>query len=265
VAINLIPPVYDILEKVRQVTLKEIRFVERDDLSTYAALRMARANSPAHIIFVKKEYNEIVNHLVAHECGHVLRIFSVPEAKRLIAKTNDRIKLNALSGIEDEIQNLSAVLPFERLTQIINLWYGGICRQVTNFPPDIRIEKWLYNDYPELRKYQLLSIRMQQQEALSGFSAEAQNISPPTFINLSNIMNYAFFRILGLHFGTNLVKPFTNMKYLEKAKKLASLTEGSRADNHEGDIEMVNKWADFLSISHWFEWSDFEDVSNNSA
>jgi len=44
VAINLIPPVYDILEKVRQVTLKEIRLVERDDLSTYAALRMARAN-----------------------------------------------------------------------------------------------------------------------------------------------------------------------------------------------------------------------------
>jgi len=262
VTLSLIGPVHEILEKVKQSTSKEIQFVEREELPTYAALRMARADMPSHIILVKREHDEIINHLIAHECGHILRVFEVPEEKRLIARTNDPIKLNALSQIEGEIQELSAILPFDRLAQVVNLWYDGAFRQVTNFPPDIMIEKWLYDNYPELREYQLTSITKQQQEALSGLAGEAAKISPPTFINLSNIMNYAFFRILGLHFGTNFVKPFTNMKYIEKGKKLASLTEEEYVDNHEGDIEMVNKWAQFLGILNWFEWSRFENGSN---
>jgi len=262
VTLSLIGPVHEILEKVKQSTSKEIQFVERDELPTYAALRMARADMPSHIILVKREHDEIINHLIAHECGHILRVFEVPEEKRLIARTNDPIKLNALSQIEGEIKELSAVLPFDRLAQVVNLWYNGTLRQVTNFPADIMIEKWLYDNYPGLRGYQLTSIGKQQQEALSGLAGEAEKISPPTFINLSNIMNYAFFRILGLHFGTNFVKPFTNMKYLEKGKKLASLTDEGYIDNHEGDIEMVNKWAQFLGISNWFEWSCFENGSD---
>lgn len=260
--LSLIAPVHEILEKVKQATSKEIQFVEREELPTYAGLRMARADMPSHIIFVKREHDKIINHLIAHECGHVLRIFGVPKEKRLIARTNDPIKLNALSQIEGEIQELSAVLPFDRLAQVVNLWYDGTVRQVTNFPPDIMIEKWLYDNYPELREYQLASIRKQQQEALSGLGDEAEKISPPTFINLSNIMNYAFFRILGLHIGTNFVKAFTNMKYLEKGKKLAVLTEAGYVNTHEGDIEMVNKWAQFLGISNWFEWSCFENGSD---
>jgi len=259
--LSLIAPVHEILEKVRQATSKEIQFIEREDLPTYAALRMARADMPSHIILVKREHDEIINHLIAHECGHVLRVFGVPEEKRLIARTNDRIKLNALSQIEGEIQALSAVLPFERLAQMVNLWYDGTFRQVTNFPTDIMIEKWLYDNYPELREYQLASIRKQQEEALLGLAGETVRISPQTFINLSNIMNYAFFRILGFHFGTNFVKPFANMNYLEKGKKLAFLTEEGYVDSHEGDIEMANQWAQFLGISNWFEWARFENNS----
>jgi hypothetical protein len=259
--LSLMPAVKEIVEQVREVTGKGIQFLEQEELPTYAGLRIARADMPSHIIFVKREHDEIIHHLVAHECGHILRLFSVPEEKRLVARTNDRIKLNALSRIEGEIQELSAVLPFDRLGQVVNLWYDGTVRQVTNFPPDIMIEKWLYDAYPNLREYQSASIAKQQRESLSGLSADAAGISPPTFIHLCNIMNYAFFRILGLHFGTNFVKPFSNMKYLEKGKKLAALTEEGYADNHEGDIEMANRWAGFLGISDWFEWARFDDGS----
>jgi len=228
---DLIAPVKEILDKVKQTTSKEIQFVEKDDLTTYAALRMARKNMPAHIIFVKKEHDEIINHLIAHECGHVLRLFGVPEEKRLIAITNDQIKLNALSEIEAEIQELSTALPFDRLAQVVNLWYTGIFRQVTNFPPDIMIEKWLYDNYPELRQYQLKSIKKQHQEALTGLSTEVVNMTPLKFLDVSNIMNYAFFRILGFHFGINFIKPYNNTKYIGTGKKLASLTEAEYIDN----------------------------------
>ena len=103
-SLDLIAPVKEILDKVKQTTAKEIQFVEKDDLTTYAALKMARKDMPSHLMFYKKEHDEIINHLIAHECGHVLRIFSVSEENRLIPKTNDQIKLNALTEIEPEIQ-----------------------------------------------------------------------------------------------------------------------------------------------------------------
>ncbi len=43
-----------------------------------------------------------------------------------------------------------------------------LIRQVTNHPPDIMIEKWLYNDYPELRPYQKKSIEKQLNESVAG-------------------------------------------------------------------------------------------------
>jgi len=81
--------------------------------------------------------------------------------KRIIPYSDDEIKLSALSQIETEIVGLSKILPFERLTSIVNLWYNGIVRQVTNHPPDIMIEKWLFNDYPGIRPLQRKSLENQ--------------------------------------------------------------------------------------------------------
>lgn len=261
-SLNLIKPVNEILEKVREYTGKDIEFVENNNLTEYAALKMARKNMPSHLIFYKAEHDEILNHLVAHECGHILRVFGVLEEKRLIPKTDDQIKLNALAEIEPEIQQLSSILPFDKLTQIVNLWYNGIIRQVTNLPPDIMIEKWIHDEYPELRPYQSQSIKKQHKEALAGLSPQVMKMTPRKIFDASNIMNYAFFRILGIHFGINYVRPYNNSPYLSKGKKLASITE-DYVDNYEGDIEKINEWANFLNLSKWFVWTDFENVPRN--
>jgi hypothetical protein len=254
--------VNEILKKVKQITGKGIEFIEKNDLTTFAGIKMARKNMPSHLIFYKKEHNEVINHLIAHECGHVLRIFSVPEDKRLISRTDDQIKLNALAEIEPEIQELSKFLPFDRLAQIVNLWYDGTVRQVTNLPQDIIIEKWIYDEYPELRPYQLQSIKKQNEEALLGLSPEVKKITPRKFLDVSNIMNYAFFRILGFHFGVNFIKPYTNTQYIGKGKELSSLTENEYMDNYDGDIQMIKKWAEFLQLSNWFEWINIESTPN---
>ena len=261
-SLDLIEPVNEILEKVKELTGKDIEFIKNNNLTTYAALKMARKNMPSHLIFYKAEHDEIINHLIAHECGHILRIFGVLEEKRLIPKTDDRIKLNALAQIESEIQRLSSVLPFDKLTQIVNLWYSGIIRQVTNFPPDIMIEKWIYDEYPKLRPYQSQSIKKQHEEALAGLSTQVMKMTPRKIFDASNIMNYAFFRILGMHFKINYVRPYNNSPYLSKGKKLASITE-DYVDNYEGDIEKINEWAIFLNLSKWFIWTDFENIPDN--
>lgn len=258
-SLDFIKPVNELLEKVKELTGKDIEFIEKDDLPVYAGLKLARKHMPAHLLFYKTEHDEVINHLVAHECGHALRMFSVSEEKRLIPYSDNEIKLKALTEIEPEIQRVSKVLPFEKLTLIVNLWYSGLVSQVTNFPSDIMIEKWLFDDYPALRSYQLQSYNKQHQEAIAGLSKQIREITPRQILDASNVMNYAFFRIIGMHFGINYVRPYNSSPYFDKGKKLAAMT-ASDINDYGGDIEMVTKWADFLNLSGWFAWRDFEST-----
>lgn len=258
--IQFIDTVYSILDKVKEETGKGFEFIEKDDLPTHAGLKMARKNMPSHIIVYRSKYDEVVNHLVAHECGHILRMFRTPEEKRLIPYSDNTIKLEALGHIEIEITKISHVLPLDKLAHIVNLWYNGTVRQVTNYPPDIMIEKWLFDDYPALRPFQKKSLENQLSESLAGLKDEVRQITPKTIPDASNIMNYVFYRLLGLHFGANFIRPYNNTPYVNKGKELSAITEKEYVNTYEGDIQMANRWAQFLGLVDWYKWRDFEDT-----
>jgi hypothetical protein len=257
---ELIEPVKDILKSVEHLTRKPFRFLEKRDLETYAAVRLARSNMSEHIIIYKPDHNELLNHLIAHECGHILRMFSVPVEKRLIPMSNREIKFTALREMEGEITRISKIIPIEGVAEIFNLWFTGIIRQVTNPPPDIMIEKWLYDEYPDLRPNQLVSLKKQHQDALSGLKDQVKEITPSKIFDASNIMNYAFFRIIGFHIKTNFLKPYNQTVYVGKGKELAEYTQKNHVNNYEGDIKMIEYWADYLGLSKWFVWTGFENV-----
>jgi len=162
--------------------------------------------------------------------------------------------------MEDDIKKMSTQLPIERLAQILNLWFTGTIRQVTNFPPDIMIEKWLYDDYLELRPYQLESIKKQHSEAIVGLKEDVRNLTPSKIYNASNIMNYAFFRIIGFHFQTNFLGPYNQTTFVRKGKDLAAYTVANYVNDYEGDINMINYWADYFNLAKWFRWVGFEDI-----
>ena len=70
----------------------------------------------------------------------------------------------------------------QELIQVVGMWTGGLIRQLTNYPPDIMIEKWIYDGYPELRPYQLQSLERQNQQALKGISRKVQMTTRPRSI-----------------------------------------------------------------------------------
>ena len=258
--IQFIDPVPAVLEEVKNVTGKGIEFIAQENLATYAALKMARKNMPSHLIYYKKEHDEIINHLIVHECGHLFRIFKCPENQRLMPYSDQQIKYNALKTIENEIMALTDILSEDQIAHIIDLWYNGLIRQVTNLPPDIMIEKWIYDQFPTLRPLQLKSLKKQHSESVAGLTETVHRMTPQTILFASNVMNYAFFRILGLHIGQNFVREYSSTRYIGKGKELASITEKNYTDSHEGDNMMIDKWAAFVNISEWFKWRGFEDV-----
>lgn len=261
--IQFIDPVPEVLEEVKSATGKGIEFIQKDDLPTYAALKMARKHMPSHLIYYKKEHDEIINHLIVHECGHLFRIFRCPENQRLMPYSDDQMKYSALKKIENEIQVLTSVLSEDQIAQMVNIWYNGLIMQVTNLPPDIMVEKWIYDRYPKLRPLQMKSLNKQLKDAVGGLTEKVSRITPYTILHASNLSNYAFFRILGIHIGQNFIKQYSSSPYINKGKELAALTEREYSDSHQGDNLMIDMWATFLNLSDWFQWRGFEDVPAN--
>jgi len=262
-SVDLSPDVHRIFAEVKALTGKDVKLVERADLGGYASVKIARQSMPEHLMFYKPEHTGIVNHLIGHECGHILRICGIAPESRLVPFTNAELKLQALKDIETEIQKLSRSLPLDRLVQIVDLWYMGVIRQLTSYPSDIMIEKWLYDQYPDLRGYQSQSLRKQYDEALPGLSPRAEEMTPPTILRASNAMNYAFFHILEEHFGDNYyLGRYRRSPYASLGKELMRL-QGESVDSYEGDMNTINRWAEALECSRWFSWRDFEDVPDD--
>ncbi len=257
---NLIGSVYKIFEEVKSLTGKEVQLLEKKDLDTPASVKVARKNMSAHLMYYKPEHTEIINHLIAHECGHIMRIYSAAESDRIMPYTDDQIKLRALKDIEPEVQILSKTLPFENLVKIVNIWYSGMIKQLTNFPSDIMIEKWIYDKYAELRSYQAQSIQRQYNEAALTLSFDVEKMTPKKILIASSGMNCAFFRILGMYFNSNYqANRFDRSPYSKIGEKLITL-QRSQQDNYKGDIATITKWGEALNLSHWFAWKDFEDI-----
>ena len=239
--IQFIDPVPAVLEEVKNATGKGIEFIPTENLTTYAALKMARKDMPSHLIYYKKEHDEIINHLIVHECGHLFRIFKCPENQRLMPYSDQQIKYNALKTIENEIMALTDILSEDQIAHVIDLWYNGLIRQVTNLPPDIMIEKWIYDQFPALRPLQLKSLKKQHSESVAGLTETVHRTTPHTILFASNVMNYAFFRILGLHVGRNFVREYSSTRYIGKGKELASITERNYTDSHEGGNDQMGR------------------------
>lgn len=252
-----------IFDEVKSLTGKGVQLVEKKELDTYASVKIARKGMPDHIMYYKPEHTGIINHLIAHECGHILRMYGVGPENRLIPFTNDELRLKALKDIEPEIQKLSQMMPFKGLVQIANVWYAGMVKQLTNFPSDIMIEEWIYDQYPDLRRYQSRYMKKQYDESVQALSARVERMTPRKILRASNGMNYAFFHRLGTHFSDSYyLRQYDRSAYADIGKELMLLQQGSGND-YKGDTDTVNKWAEALTLSHWFAWRDFEDVPDN--
>ena len=257
---TLISSVQALLDKVSSLTGKGFEFREKKDLPVYAALKLARSGMPAHIIYFDPKHDAVINHLVAHECGHALRMWGTPAEQRLVSKFGEKNRRIALYQMEGDILEISQSLSFERLTELINFLYHGLVRQLTSMPPDIMIEYWLYDDFPDLRPYQPMCLLRQQIEAIKGLDFKISRIVPVKIVAASNTMNYCFLRLVGMHMGQNLVSPYDGSVYVKRGKELAEITAREYRNDYLGDIAMTNRWAAFLELQDWFSWTSFEDM-----
>jgi hypothetical protein len=256
-------PVRAILDTLRDVTGKDVQFVRKPDLKSLARIRMAGGASAAHVLLYRDEHDSRIHHVIANECGHLIRLFGAPPEKRLVAVANERTQARYREEIRGEIQKLSLIHGLDTLRAFIPLWYESVVFQLTRMPPDIMIERWLYEEYPDLRAIQLAALQEQHEKAVSVLSGTIRRMTPGKIYEVSQIMNYVFFRLMGELLGIRLIDAYEKSSYMLAGEELAAWTAGHYSEDHVGDVSVIDHWARVLQLSEWIEWRRFDEISQN--
>lgn len=251
--------VEELMEQVREKTGKGFETVETGGLPVSARIEPSGplAARP-HRLLIKPDAGETANYIIANQCCHLLRLYSAPAEKRMIPIANRRTMMSYIMEMEDDINRIGESVGKDRIKGLVAMWYEGVVYQLTKMPPDIMIDKWLYDKCPEIRPVQLNSIRRQRDMAILSLSEDLKRVTPLKIYSSSNIMNYAFFKTLEDHFHLDYVAPYHNTPFIFEGGPLVKITEQQYNNSHEGDNEMINKWAERLNLTKWFEWKHCE-------
>ncbi len=260
---SLIEPVHSILDLLGEVTGRKIRFVHKPELKSLARIPMSGAPEAPLVLFYRNEDNPLINHVIANECGHLIRLFRASEGRRRVAVANDSTRVRYREEIRDDLQRLSLIHGLDALRNFIPLWYEAVVFQVTRMPTDIMVERWIYDEYASMRDIQLAALQEQHERADSVLSRNIRRMTPGKIYDVSQIMNFVFFKLMGDLLGTPLVMRFERSRYMLEGEGLATWTAEHCSSDHEGDVSVIDHWAHYLQLSEWFEWRRFDAVSRD--
>ena len=259
---KLTDTILGIIEDVKNLTGKGVEFTKNTDLNNDAEVKFAH-HLPTHKILYKDE-NEIDDHLVAHELGHIIITYSTPEGKRLIPLQ---------PGKEDMVRALSQLYPFlkekivdeKKMLDTFYQWHYVATVNLLYTIQDSTVEIWIYDNYPTIRSLQLRRLKLLLKNSLE----RMKDLSPlevhPELVRSDNILNYIYYRRIGRHIGENFTKGFNYIQSLEQAKRLTEYIERNHDGTYESDIKMTNYLAEVFHMRHWISWKDWNDIPENYA
>ena len=252
--------VRDILWRAERMTGREIRIVPYPSLEAWASIRVARKGEARHTLRYNPRYGRHLDYLVAHECGHLLRLWSVTPEERFVPAVGRKERMIAYGRLLEELSNPLRLLPEQAVAGLLRTWHDGIVRQVSSFPVDIRIEAWLYEHYPGMREAQVPALVEQLVENQMVLRPEVATSTPESVYRASAAINCAFAQSLALL----LREPSLCRAYPHELSRLGGRLLGqisSQEDpSHTGDVATANGWAELLGLSGWFRWTRVDDV-----
>lgn len=237
---------------------REIDIVQDSDIPTAAKFEFAENyERPKHLVKYKPSY-PAVEHLIMHELVHLDFVIEARKAKlnQLFISTKEH-KNKFIKELEPTIKKFNKMGISEKAISVYcsNL-FEGLNSQVFNTPIDLFIEDFLYNEYPELRPYQFLSLFNMLQEGLKAVTdKKIIELSPAAIISKSkiyNLVNAIQFKEL---YGLDFIKDFkASNSELTLANDFYDEFLQYKDDKEPAEeYELLMHWAEDLKLEKNFE------------
>jgi hypothetical protein len=263
---TLLPVTRELLSEVEASTGLPIRVIASERIRGHGrAIFAASDPDPSrHLIIYDPKYEAFLDHHVAHECGHIVRFSAASESERCLPVLSKR--LGAFAGLEDDLAAMmDRGIPDRAIEEMLPIWLGGTVAQVSNVPADIRIERWLYREFPDLRDAQRRSNLDQVDELHRCLRADVRQLTPRMLWSANNTMNYAFVASLAQLFDRpSLLKPYRAFHEIaDSGRALLKIVDGTDDTGLPGDRGLTDAWAERLGVLGWYEWRRLDELPKN--
>lgn len=237
-----------------------VQLVEEPDLPTLATLRVARGNMPAHVLLYKPEHkNELPDYAICWQCYLLMRMYACPPDQRFtIGGSREGIQLleiivNAPGGMAQKYRMNNF-----RVQDIITNLLGGLITHLRSVSVGLRVSETLTLDYPELLDLETQHVEKELKINRETLSAQMRDMMPKEIYNPTQYINAAY----ALYWAGRMEEPkVSNPYHLEgfdgHGQKLLNIYESVPADPQH-DVELIDRWADYLGIRDWYSWLPYE-------
>jgi len=136
-------------------------------------------------------------------------------------------------------------------------------RQLRSIPVGFRVDSWIMREYPELGQLQRDMIMRQIQDNLASLGPEAKKIAPNKIYQSNVTMNAAFAAFWAKQFSDpTLALPYKAAGFLKAGEELLGILD-EISDAPSTDRDLVDAWADRLSLLDWYKWVPYDAPSES--
>ncbi len=222
----------------------------------YASIRIASADSPAHLLRYNPEFEPDLPYLSAFQCGLALRVAQADPACRFDLISTDGMHQNVQQLVEETLKNNDANYPMATVLQLCNQLGHGLGLQLRSIPVAIRLDEWIHRQYPVLRTLQRKSIERQLQEAMQSLGPSIRKFAPQQIIDANVSMNCAFAKFWASTWNEpEIALPFISAGYGTVGDDLLELVQ-TLDPRPAADRDLVTRWAERLDLTRWFQTID---------
>lgn len=247
---DFLPSANQALAELEEATGKPVQILTDPQLNVLATIRLAGANDASHVLRIKGDENRLADYLIVFECRMALRDGLGPPAA---LRDNPRQRAEVISACAELHRQLSAAKARELGTFI----YQGLLLQLRSMGPGMLVDRWIRQHCPDLEAAQAQAIEAEITNNLAALQPSTRGNFPPTIYRASMAMNGAY----AIHGGELLGKPYLAVPYESQGygavgRRLIALAVGDgQPANEATDRQIIDSWAQELSISGWYEWS----------
>ena len=236
----------------------EIDIVNDENIPTAAKIEFAENHDRSKHIVKFKKANQAYSHLIMHELVHLdFVIDAKKEENNLLFTSTQDHKIKFIKSIEPALRDLKKIgISEESVKTYSSGLYDGINSLIFNAPIDLFIEDCLFNEFPELRPYQFISLISIVQDGLKAVTEkQVIKLTPKDLLSKTKVYNLVGAYQLKDLFGIDLAGEYNASKLeLDKAIKFYNEYGEYKEDRKPAEeYELVQHWADDLNLNHCFE------------
>lgn len=240
---------------------KEIDIVEDAEIQTAAKCEFAETYKRSKHIVKFNPYYPAVAHLIMHELMHLHFVIEARKAGvNKLFTSNAAKRAEFMQRIEPIILKLQKMeVPESDITNYCNGLFDGVNLQVYNAPIDLFIENYLYNEFPDLRPYQFISIYNLQKMALRAVTEkEIVEITPRDILSKNKTYNIVNALQLKDLYGIDLTAKYhaTKAEYKTATAFYTEYLEYKDDRQPAEEYELLQHWADDLNLGAYFQLVD---------